>query len=171
MKTHTQIRFASLSLLAVLCMTLAALPASAGPLYENGPINGNDNGWGISGGEITSDSINLNTSRSNVYSIPLGVWEFPGDTLTSLDWSFTAQENGGTVYGSGTASGASLTDTFISTNTFGYNIDLVTISGLNVNLSAGTYWLNLQNAQTPSGSPVYWDENSGVGCSSPGCPS
>jgi hypothetical protein len=29
----------------------------------------------------------------------------------------------------------------------------------------------LQNAVTQQGSPLYWDENSGVGCSSPGCPS
>jgi hypothetical protein len=30
-----------------------------------------------------------------------------------------------------------------------------------VNLSAGTYWLNMQNASVPSGDPVFWDENSG----------
>ena len=50
-------------------------------------------------------------------------WESPGDTLTSVDWSITSQENGGTVLGSGTASGANLTDTFISTNQYGYDID------------------------------------------------
>ena len=37
----------------------------------------------------------------------------------------------------GTASGASLTDTFISTNQYGYNIDLITVSGLDFNLDAG----------------------------------
>ena len=26
------------------------------------------------------------------------------------------------------------------------------------------YWLNLQNATSAGGDPVYWDENSGVGC-------
>jgi hypothetical protein len=31
--------------------------------------------------------------------------------------------------------------------------------------------VNLENAIVPSGDPVYWDENSGVGCTSPGCPS
>ena len=39
------------------------------------------------------------------------------------------------------------------------------------NLSAGTYWVNLQNAVVNTGDPVYWDENSGEGCTSPGCPS
>ena len=35
----------------------------------------------------------------------------------------------------------------------------------------GIAWLTLQNAIIPSGNPVYWDQNSGVGCQSPGCPS
>ena len=34
-----------------------------------------------------------------------------------------------------------------------------------------TYWLNLQNAVISSGDPVFWDENSGKGCTSNGCPS
>jgi hypothetical protein len=76
------------------------------------------------------------------------------------------------VYGSGTASGNYLTDRYLSTNQYGYNIDLITVSGLYVDLQAGnTYWLNLQNAVVPSGDPVYWDENSGAGCRSNGCPS
>ena len=38
-------------------------------------------------------------------------------------------------------------------------------------LGNGTYWLNLSNAVANTGDPVYWDENSGMGCTSPGCPS
>ena len=30
-----------------------------------------------------------------------------------------------------------------------------------MNLAAGDYWLNLQNAVVDTGDPVYWDENSG----------
>ena len=56
-------------------------------------------------------------------------------------------------------SGSNLTDD-ISTNQFGYDIDKISASGLNVSAS-GTVWLNLQNAVVPSGDPVYWDENSG----------
>ncbi len=91
----------------------------------------------------------------------LGVWEFPGGVMSSVDWSITTQENGGTVLGSGTASGANLTDQFISTNQYGYDIDLITVTGLNVELNTGTYWLNLQNAAAPSGDPIFWDENGG----------
>ncbi len=72
------------------------------------------------------------------------------------------------MYGSGTAN---VTDQFISTNQFGYSIDKISVSGLNLNTGSGTFYLNLQNAVIPNGDPVYWDENSGSGCHSTGCPS
>jgi len=33
--------------------------------------------------------------------------------------------------------------------------------------AAGTYWINLQNATVGNGDAVYWDENDGMGCTSP----
>ena len=158
--------------LAILCLMLATAPAWAQLtlVYSNGPINGTTDGWTINFGYIVSDSFEL-FDATNVRLFTFGAWEFPGDAMSSVDWSITSGENGGTVYGSGTASGTNLSDKFISTNQFGYDIDMITVSGLNLNLNAGTYWLNLQNAAVPSGDPVYWDENSGVGCPSPGCPS
>ena len=98
----------------------------------------------------------------------IGVWEFPGDTTLSVDWAV-----GLTEYGSEIAHGtASVTDSFISTNGFGYNVDTLTATGLNVpELGGVAYWLSLQNAVVSSGDPVFWDENSGAGCRSNGCPS
>ena len=162
--------------LTILCLTLAAIPASA-QFYDNGPINGTTDAWYINFGYIVSDTF---VSNGSVSSFRLGVWEFRSqppcalcrDTVLSLQWSITSAENGGTVYGSGTASGKNLTDTFISVNQYGYNVELIQVSGLNVALTRGsTYWLNLQNAVVPSGDPVFWDENSGKGCQSNGCPS
>ncbi len=118
----------------------------------------------INFGYVVADTF---TGSGAVSGFDIWVWEYPGDVVTSVDWSITSGENGGTVYGSGTAS---VTDQFISTNQFGYNIDKISVSGLNVNAS-GTVYLNLQNAVVPSGDPVSWDENSGVGCHSAGCPS
>ena len=152
-----KMRIASLT---ILCLALAAVPALA-PTYDNGPINGTTDAWTINFGYIVSDTFTSHNG-SNVTGFMFGVWEFPGDTMTSVDWSITSGENSGTVYGSGTASGGSLSDSFISTNQYGYDIDKITVSGLNVALGSGTYWLNLQNAAVPSGDPVYWDENSGV---------
>jgi PEP-CTERM motif len=160
-----KLRFASLT---SLCLALAAVPAWAD--YDNGPINGTTDAWTINFGYIVSDTYVSDGSDLNAFIF--GVWEFPGDTMSSVDWSITSGENSGTVYGSGTASGSSLTDRFISTNQYGYNIDLITVTGLSVpQVSGATYWLNLQNAAVPSGDPVYWDENSGQGCSGSGCPS
>jgi hypothetical protein len=169
---------------AVLCVVLSAVPALAGNdgncqlpagcgggwTYDNGPINGTTDAWTINFGYIVSDTFVAAGTLVNGFTI--GVWEFPGDTMSSLDWSITSGENSGTVFGSGTAQGSSLRDTFISNNQYGYNIDKIEVTGLNVASSYGTtYWLNLQNASVPSGDPVYWDENSGAGCTGVGCPS
>ncbi len=160
-----------IALLATLCLALASVPAWAQNWsYDNGPINGTTDAWTINFGYIVSDSYIA--SGSSVTNFSFGVWEFPGDTMSSVDWSITGGENSGTMFGSVTASGANLTDTFISTNQFGYDIDKISVTGLNVpELSGVTYWLNLQNAAVPSGDPVFWDENSGVGCGGTGCPS
>ena len=135
--------------------------------YENGPVNGTTDAWTINFGYIVSDTFS--SSGSPVTAFDFYVWEFPGDTMTSVDWSITSAPNGGRVYGSGTAT---TTDSFISTNQYGYNIDKISVSGLNVGVTSGsTYWFNLSNASVANGDPVYWDENSGAGCHSSGCPS
>jgi PEP-CTERM motif len=174
----TQIRIASLALLAVLCLTLAALPASADILYDNGPINGNTGAWQINGGHVVSDSFRVigPGSAGGESVVRLGVWELPGDTLTSLDWAVsTGPCSGpggcGIILGSGTASGANLTDTVLFSNQYGYNIDAVAAANINASKSNTFLYLTLGNANVPSGDPVYWDENSGVGCQSDGCPS
>jgi hypothetical protein len=134
--------------LVVICLALVAIPAWAD--YDNGPINGTTDAWTINFGYIVSDTFVADASTVTGFSF--GAWEIPGDTLSSVDWSITSAENGGTVFGSGTASGGNLTDKFISTNQYGYNIDMVTVTGLNVaTTSSTTHWLNLQNAAAPSG--------------------
>jgi hypothetical protein len=139
-------------------------------IYENGPVNGTTDAWTINYGYIVSDSFY--TSVGQVGGFDLYTWEIAGDSLTSIQWTITSGPNSGTVYGSGTVGGSNLTDTFISTNQYGYDIDKVSATGLNVSVTSGsTYWLNVFNAAVPSGDPVYWDENSGKGCTSPGCPS
>ena len=150
----------------------ATRPRTPSPLdswtYENGPINGTTDAWTINFGYVVSDTFTVPSNSTAVTGFDFGAWEFPGDSMTTVDWSITSAPNGGTVYGSGTAN---VTDQFISTNQFGYNIDKISVSGLNLNTGGGTFYLNLQNAVIPSGDPVYWDENSGSGCHSTGCPS
>jgi hypothetical protein len=119
--------------LAFLCLALM-LPASAQDLYDNGPINGTTDAWTINFGFLLADSFAV-LNDSTVGGFNFGVWEFAGDRLTSVDWLISAYPDGGTVYGSGTANGSNLTDRFISINQYGYDIDNITVTGLNVNLT------------------------------------
>jgi len=162
-----------IALLTILCLALAAVPAFAQWSYDNGPINGTTDAWTINFGYVVSDTFFTSASFATVSGFALGVWEFPGDSVTSVDWSITGSENAPCpselCLGNGTAR---VKDTFISTNQFGYNVDVILATGLNVLVSGGVnQWLNLQNAVVPSGDPVYWDENSGAGCGGTNCPS
>jgi PEP-CTERM motif len=164
----TQLRLATFSLLAAICLTLAAVPALAQQdLYDNGPVNGQVAGWQINFGYMVSDAAKVaNISRSNVKNNNF-VWVEPGDTPTSITWLL-----GTTPFSSNVASGTSpvtVTSSFI--NQFGYQVDSISFSMGTLSLAAGNYWITLENATTADGEPVYWDENSGVGCQSPGCPS
>ncbi len=168
------IRIASLT---ILCVALITVPAWAGSwTYENGSINGNVDAWTINFGFTVSDSYVAAGSAVNGFEF--GAREIPGDRVTGVDWILSTgpcSDSGsgcGTIVGLGTASGSNLTDTFLFVNEFGYYIDLITVSGLNIpEIDGRGYWLTLANATVSDGDPVYWDENSGVGCHSAGCPS
>src|SRR5271169_3978588 len=98
--------------------------------YDNGPINGTTDAWTFNFGFVVSDTFV--PTGSSVYGFDLGVWEISGDSVTSVTWSITSGPNSGTVYGSGTVSGSNLTDKFISTNQYSYNIDKISALGLNL---------------------------------------
>ncbi|MGA2370369.1 MAG: PEP-CTERM sorting domain-containing protein [Candidatus Korobacteraceae bacterium] len=162
-----KLRISSLSLLT-LCLMLAAVPAAAQGIYNNGPINGNTDAWTINFGFIVSDTFTISTGNTTVTGLSFGAWLFPGDTLTSAEVVFTSMENGGTTYFDQVVS---FTSSGCTMNQYGYNVCDETGMFHGPTLNNGTYWLNLENASVPSGDPVYWDENSGIGCTSPGCPS
>ena len=151
------------------------IPAAAGPrgrralpqdlIYANGPVDGicdiqecTVNAWTINFGYTVTNSIG---AAGAVSQFEFAFWMFPGDKMSTLDWSI-----GTTPFASDIARGTSrqadgtLSDQFISTNQYGYDIHTVGVAGLNVNIGSGT-WLTLANASVPSGEPVYWDENNG----------
>ncbi|MGA7462668.1 MAG: choice-of-anchor tandem repeat GloVer-containing protein [Candidatus Korobacteraceae bacterium] len=143
-------------------------PPQDNDIYDNGPINGNTDAWTINSGFIVSDTLTIPSGGGTVTGMSFGAWLFPGDTLTTTELSITSEPNGGTSYFDQTVN---FTQGTCTTDQYGYNVcaESTTFNGLMLN--AGTYWMNLQNASVPSGDPVYWDENSGAGCMSPGCPS
>ncbi|HZU45365.1 MAG TPA: PEP-CTERM sorting domain-containing protein [Terriglobales bacterium] len=152
-------RFLTTLSLAVLCLMLAVAPASASTLYSNGPINGTIDAYTINFGYQVTDSFTL-TSGATVTNVDnIGLWLFPGDKPLTVDWSITSQPFGGTVYGSGTANFSSQ---FLYTNGYGYDIYSGMITFPGVNLGAGTYYIELQNATTAQSNPLYWDQNNGA---------
>ena len=143
-------------------------PPQGGPIYDNGPINGNTDAWTINFGFVVSDTITI-VDATSVTGTNFGAWLFPGDTLEFAEVSITSEPNGGTSYFDQTVN---FTQSGCTINQDGYNVCTETSDSFNSStLQPGTYWVNLQNAEVNTGDPVYWDENSGVGCSSPGCPS
>lgn len=149
-----KLRLVSPSLLA-LCMTL---PALAQTVYSNGPINGNVDSWTINFGFVVSDTFNVVNNGTTVTGFDFGAFVFPGDTLTSAELSITSGENSGTSYFDQTVN---FTQSNCKVNQYGFNVCLESSAFQSPTLNAGTFWVNLQNASTPSGDPVFWDENSG----------
>lgn len=141
-----------------LCLTLVAAPSMAQTVYSNGPINGNTDAWTVNFGFVVSDTFNVVNNGTTITGADFGIWLFPGDTLTSAEVSITSGENGGASFFDETVN---FTQGSCNSNIFGFNVceESTTFSGPTLN--SGTYWLNLQTASTPSGDPVYWDENSG----------
>jgi hypothetical protein len=159
-------------LMGVLALaSLATLPASAGILYNN------DFGGVVSGDNYNEDAFTLDygfevgnsfvlSSNATIQSVDIALWEFPGDSLTSVDWQILANNGAnplsGTVLESGTAFPVS---TFIENNSFSgssYPIYDASFSIAPLALSGGTtYWLTLQNAVVPNGDPIYWDQSDG----------
>ena len=147
---------------------IVALPARAGVIYNNGPVNGEVDAWTINFGFVVSDTVTVSSGTSSVTGLAFGAWLFGTDILTSAEVSFTSQPDGGTSYFDQVVN---FTQSGCSENQYGIEVCTETGSFHGPNLPKGSYWLNLQNAVVSNGDPAYWDENSGVGCTSPGCPS
>jgi PEP-CTERM motif len=163
MKKHN--RIFTLPLFTILCLTLSAIPSAAQQLYDNGPINGNYNGYLIDGALAVSDSFTL-AANSNITGFNFGVWVLQGETPVTVDWSISSQAQGGTVFGSGTASLSNVFHNSHSSGGQGAVFDIFdSFAAVNVSLPAGNYWLNLTNGLgSEEGLGMYWDINSGTGC-------
>jgi len=158
-------RIFSLSLIFAVCLILAVAQAVADDaLYSNGPYNGTTNAWTINSGFSVSDSFTI-SQPSQITYIGGVFWLLPGDSLTSADISI-----GTTPFGSDVASYSALApveDVGLGTNQFGYVLRRIgwepfpPIDGPCHIIYPCDLYLSFANANTPSGDPVYWDENSG----------
>ncbi len=128
-----------------------------GQIYSNGPINGTTDAWTINFGFVVSDTFTV-ASETTVAGLSFGAWAEPGDILENADVGITSSEFGGTIYFDGLVN---FTQSNCSANQYGYNVCTESGTLPNVNLAAGSYWVNLSNAVVNTGDPIYWDENSG----------
>ncbi len=151
------------------CAVVTALPAWAGAVYDNGPINGTVGSADISFGtaQITN-SFTVSGGNSIISGLTFGAWLRLDDTLTLVDVDITSLSNGGTIYFSNVLS---FSQSNCFTNPVGQSVCEETAVFSGPTLANGTYWLSLSEALTKGGNGVGWDQNSGVGCTSPGCPS
>lgn len=137
-------------------------------VYENGPINGTVNSWGIHPNSAVSNSFTVVSGGTTISGLSFGAWMDPGDTLTTVEVSITAQPFGGTSFFDGTVTFNQI-DCFLNNQDVQVCRETGTFSG--PMLAAGTYWVTLTNAMSQLGGGVFWDQDSGDGCQSPGCPS
>ncbi len=142
-------------------------PLDSNDTYDNGPINGTTDAWTINFGYAIADSFNLPNS-GNLSGMSFGAWLEPGDTLQTVEISITNAPFGGTSYFDQVVT---VTQSGCVSNQYGFNVCTVSATWPDAAFNSGTYWVNLQNAVDNEGNLVYWDENSGVGCTGSGCPS
>jgi hypothetical protein len=159
-------RIAILSL-TILCLALSA-PAFAGQIYNDGPTDGNTNGFFIDGpggpfGQTISDGF-FATGSGTPGSIDFAEWTL-GGAPTTVTWALSGIHEFGSDLGSGTASGAGLSSTFLFTNSFGYAIydtHIVSLPGAGSMTAGNQYFLTLGGANDSQGSQFdAWDLNNG----------
>ena len=151
-------RTASFSLLTILCLLLAVAPAMADSLYSNGAYNGTTDAWTINFGFSVSDSFTMGIDQ--IQGLSLVYWDASSqDVLTTVDMQLGSTSFGGNI---NTLSG--VTNTFLGTNQYGYNLYQADYSFGSLPWSGAGY-VTLSNACSTSGcsvsNPIYWDENSG----------
>jgi hypothetical protein len=152
---------------SLLLLCIAAVPAIAQTLYDNGPINGTTDGWTINFGFAVSNSFFVLPSNATITGMSFGAWLFPGDVLESAEILIGTSEFDGSLFDGVT----NFTQSNCVGNQYGFNVCTESSTFNGPSLVAGVYWLTLENAIVNTGDPVYWDENSGEGCTSNLCPS
>lgn len=152
------------SALVVSVTVLASPVAQADVLYDNGPdtLAGS---WQINFSPAVANSFAL-SGDSILTGVNFSTWLTAGDNAYTVDWTILngSPGSGGTPLYSGP--NASLT--FLSQTASGlylpynYDVDEETFALPNIDLAAGTYWLELQNEVTEDGNqPAFWGLSAG----------
>jgi hypothetical protein len=160
-------------LLTILC--LASTSFAQSPIFSEGPIDGYDNAFFITGPNNPDRFFGYFQDISNgfiaaLYGFPeqleFGEWIAGGFTPSSISYELGTSAFG-TDLGSGTVALNSNNSHFLFTNLFGWDVYDITIPVLGAPMQAGNeYWLSLSNAADAQGdnSTEAWDiPNGGLG--------
>jgi hypothetical protein len=145
---------------AALALSVAAMcqPAAASVLYDNGPIDGTVNALFVDNGQAIGDTFTL-SSAATVTGVTFGAWTASGQAITGIDWGIT-NAYGVVAYN---ATAAVTDGPVLFTNGYGYDISTDSFSAGGLSLSAGSYYLWLQNATGTNAAA--WDVNNGPSAS------
>jgi hypothetical protein len=152
-----KIRIATLSL-TILCLALTAY-AGTTTFYNDGGIDGNDNGFYITGPTYPNpagsfqDISNgfLSAAAGTPNRLEFGEWVLSGHTPTSIGYELGNAAFGNNL-GFGTVAQNSTNSVLLFTNGFGYGIYDVTIPVTSVPVTLGEQvWVSLSNAQNDNG--------------------
>jgi hypothetical protein len=92
-----------------------------------------------------------------VTGVNFGVWTFPGEVVSTVDWAITSTPSSYPVNGTAAVDNGAL----IGLGLGSYPVHFANFSTGSVSLASGTYYLVLQNAVSSGGGGVYWDLNNG----------
>ena len=170
----TSLRITSQSLLTILCFSLSTI-AFAQIIYQNGPTNGNLNGFFIDGpgtGHPTSQEISDQFSPSlcpgggcvggTASVLTFAEWVPIGTIPTAVAWAFGSAPFGNDLGGDLGNAVPLISTHHLFDNGLGYSIFENTV-GVSGNFTvAGTYYLSLSQAQDSGGTfSDAWDVNEG----------
>jgi PEP-CTERM motif len=172
----TSILLKSLSIAAAGAVVVAlgvSKPAGANTLWYNGDFDFNYGIYNVENNGIGNGYVydNFTVSAGEVWNID-SIWSnnlMDRIGVTQATWSIrtgVSAGNGGTVVASGTSAA---TQTYTGNSVPGYNEYKIGVSGLNINLDPGTYWLSV----TPIafGNSEFWFNSSTSGSGAVGTPS
>ena len=156
-----QSRLTKFAALLIATLAIATVSRADTTLYSNGAPNGTYSAWTINFGYQVQNSFNLG-SASTLTGVTFGNWLISGDTGETVDWAIVTTEGTQTLACATCSGTASLSpDGTFAITPAGYNGVNQMFSLPDLSLSAGTYWLELQNLVTADGEPGYWDMNGG----------
>jgi hypothetical protein len=147
-----------IAIFGALAICLAAVPAVAQVVYDNGPINGTTDAWTVNFGFSVSNTFTVGAGDpATITGLSFGAWVFPGDVLLSAEVLIGTSEFDNSLFDGV----VNFSQSNCSGNQYGFNVCTESGTFNGPNLANGTYWLSLENASVNTGDPIYWDENSG----------